>query len=124
MTKYFILIWASFSFITSALANAETTQRITQFSNDRVNVWETIIYPTKDQQLKMHRHQYDRVLVAFDDGTLKITNDQGKIHYLKLEKGKAYYLSKDLPNELHTDENIGTTPIKVLVTELKDGKTG
>lgn len=101
-------------------AGSSTTTRIAQFSNDKVSVWETVIYPSANQVLKMHRHEHDRVLVAFSDGLLKITNDKGKVHYLKLEKNKAYYLTKDIPNELHNDQNMLFHPIKVLVVELKN----
>ena len=97
-----------------------TTNRIPQYANDQVNVWETVIYPGNSQQLKMHRHDHNRVVVAFDDGLVKITNDQGKVHYLKFEKNKSYYLSKDAQGELHTDENMSSHPIKVLVVELKN----
>jgi hypothetical protein len=99
---------------------ADVTTRIPQFSNERVIVWETIIYPNAKHQLPMHRHDQDRVLVSFDEGTLKITNDKGQTHYLKLEKNNAYYLTKDVPGELHTDENMTNHPIKVLVITLKD----
>lgn len=68
----------------------------------------------------MHRHNYNRVLYAFDSGVLKFTNDKGESHLLNLEKDKAYFLTKDKPNELHTDENISDHPIKVLVIELKN----
>jgi len=67
----------------------------------------------------MHRHEHDRVVVAFSDGLLKITNDKGKVHYLKLEKDKGYYLARDVPGELHSDENMSLRPIKVLVIELR-----
>ncbi len=97
---------------------APTTKRTPQFSNEKVSVWETIVYP--NQELKMHHHENDRVLVSFDDGVLKITNDKGKTHLLKLQKNKAYYLTKDAPNELHKDENISSHPIQVMVIELKN----
>ena len=67
----------------------------------------------------MHRHDYDRVLVALSNGTLKITNNKGDVHYLKLKKNKAYYLPKDPMDELHQDENITQHPITVMVIELK-----
>lgn len=95
------------------------TKRISQFSNDKVEVWETHISPGANKILKMHRHENDRVIIAFDDGVLKITNSKGKTHFLKLEKNKAYYLKKDIPNELHSDENISSHPIKVMVIELR-----
>jgi len=100
-------------------AAAEMTHRAPEFSNNQVNVWKTTVYPSGTQILKMHRHLYDRVLVSFDDGLLKIKNDKGKIHYLKLQKNKAYFLKKDVPGELHTDENIRNHPIQVMVIELK-----
>lgn len=103
-------------------AKMESTQRTVQFSNGKVNVWKTIIYPTSGQSLAMHRHEHDRVLVALSDGLLKITNNKGKTHYLKFAKDKAYYLTKDVPNELHNDENVTNHAIKVMVIELNDKK--
>lgn len=121
MYKIGVIILSIISFCIPTLSYAETpiTKRIAQFSNNKVNVWQTIIYPSKQQILKMHRHEYDRVLISFDDGVLKVINNKGKVHYLKLKKEQAYYLPKDFPGELHTDENIGKHPIKVSVIELK-----
>jgi hypothetical protein len=104
----------------TSYANTYKTTRLPQFSNNKVTVWQTTIYPNKTQVLKMHRHEYDRVLVAFDNGTLKITNDKGKTHYLKLVKEQAYYLKKDIAGELHIDENLSRHAIKILVIELKN----
>lgn len=101
-----------------SFASQTQTNRIPQFNNDKVTVWETVIQPGAKQILKMHRHEHDRVVVAFDDGILKVTNDKNHTHLLKLQKGKALYLTKDVPNEMHTDENMTSHPIKVLVIEL------
>jgi beta-alanine degradation protein BauB len=105
---------------TTALAITPNTTRTPQYENNKVQVWETIIYPSKNQILKSHRHERDRILVAFDSGILKVTNDKNQTHYLKLQKNKSYYLSKDVPGETHTDENISHHPIKVLIIELKN----
>ena len=67
----------------------------------------------------MHRHEFDRVLVALTSGTLKVTNQEGQSHDLKLQKNHAYYLEKDPPGELHKDVNISQHPITVMVIELK-----
>lgn len=104
---------------TISCAAGQETKRIPQFSNDRVTAWETIIYPSIGQQLKMHRHDNDRILVAFDAGTLKVTDNKGDTHYLVLSKDKAYFLTKDAVGEQHTDQNISHHPIKVLVIQLK-----
>lgn len=99
-------------------ADVNQTQRIAQFSNKNVTVWKTIIYPSSKQILSMHRHEHDRVVVALTNGLLKIKNNKGKTHYLKLKKDTAYFFTKDLANELHTDENMTRHPIKVMVIEL------
>ena len=96
------------------------TARMPQFANDDVTVWKTIIAPHATQKLSAHRHEHDRVLVAFNDGLLKIVNNSGKMHYLKLEKNKSYYLRKDPGSELHTDENMSSHPLEVMVIELNN----
>ncbi len=104
--------------LTITQANTATTKRIEQFANKQVKVWRTVIYPTSSQSLTLHRHDHNRVLVALTNGLLKITNDKGQVHYLHLIKDKAYYLKKDIPNELHKDENLTQYPIKIMVIEL------
>lgn len=112
----FILMMAS---IASGMAHAAMTKRIPQINNMKVNVWKTIIYPTKKAQLTMHRHDHDRVVVALTDGLLKVTNSKGQVNYLKLEKGMSYYLKKDPKGELHVDENMTQHAVSVVVIELK-----
>ena len=119
MKKNILLFIFLISFTGISFADAASTKRITEFSNNKANVWKTIIYPTSDQTLKMHRHEYDRVLVALSNGTLKITNSKNETHYMKLKKHKAYYLKKDPSDELHKDENISKHPISVMIVELK-----
>ncbi len=108
----------SFPIVNKCFSGSAETKRIPQFTNDAVTVWKTIIYPSKNQILKMHRHDHDRVVVALDDGLLKVTNDKSHEHLLRFEKNKAYYLTKDIPNELHKDENLTNHAIRVLVIEL------
>ena len=121
MKKYLLFFMTGLIFFVNTFAQStpEKTHRITEFSNEKINVWKTTLYPGKSQTLKMHRHEYNRVVVAFNDGVLKIKNDKGQVHYLKLAKNKAYYLEKDISHELHSDENITHHPIDVLVIELK-----
>lgn len=99
--------------------HTNSTQRISQIDNQQVKVWQTTVYPSKNQALTMHRHDLNRVVVALTDGRLKITNDKGVTHYWNLKKNKAYYVTKDVPNELHSDENLSNHPIKVMVIEIK-----
>ena len=115
---YLILSITILAVINCANAASPASQRTEQFTNDKVHVWKTVVYPHAKQKLPMHRHDHDRVVVALSDGKLKIINDKGEVHYLTLQKGKAYFLSKDKPNELHSDENLGDKPVIVMVIEL------
>jgi len=115
MTFFMLSLW-----LASVANAASSTARIPQFANDKVTVWKTIIYPGMKQTLKMHRHEHDRVVIALSNGLLKITNDKGKIHYLKLSKNKAYFLAKDVGGELHKDESMTAHTIEVIVIELKN----
>lgn len=118
MKAHFMMLFVLALVATTTVAQNQATQRVPEFSNNQVNVWKTIIYPTSKQVLTMHRHDHNRVVVALTDGLLKVTNDKGKIHYFRLQKDHAYYLAKDIPNELHKDENVTHKAIKVMVIEL------
>jgi hypothetical protein len=106
------------SMISLTATAGNVTNRVPYFTNNQVSAWETIIYPSSRQQLKLHRHDNNRVLVAFTDGTLKVINDKGAIHYLKLKKQQVYFLEKDVPGEMHTDENVSGHPITLAVIEI------
>ena len=85
-----------------------------------MNVWQTTIYPGDGEKLPLHRHEHNRVLVALEDGELKIVNDKSEMKTLTLSKNKAYFLEKDVLGEKHTDVNTTGHPIRVMVIELKD----
>lgn len=93
------------------------THRIFQFENEHVRVWKTIIMP--HQPLKMHRHDYPRIVVGLKGGSLTKLEETGEISELIFETGKAYWLNEDLPNTLHGDINESDEPIEVMVIEFK-----
>lgn len=120
MKRHISAIFVLFFYLLTITCYADAvTRRIPILSNDKVSVWKTQVYPAKNQVLKPHRHDNDRVLVALTDGVLKVTNDKGRSHELRLEKDMAYYLPHDVKGELHSDENISGHPIWVIVIELK-----
>lgn len=117
MDKYLQrILWITSLFLTSN--TFAETHRTPLLSNEEVRIWKTVIYPNKNQTLAMHRHEHNRVVVALDNGKLKIKDNTGKVHYLELKKNQAYYLTKDVPGALHTDENVSKKPIEVVVIEL------
>lgn len=115
-----IILALSIFLLHSPTTNAASNQsiRTSILANKEVTIWKTVIYPDEKHILKMHRHDHNRVVVALTKGILKIRTNRGSTRYFKLEKEQAYYLPKDIPGELHTDENISGHPIKVLVMEF------
>lgn len=69
--------------------------------------------------LSLHRHEKNRVLVALNSGTLKIVTKSQETSLLKLKKNQAYFLKMDPPQTYHTDENISSHPLEVIVIELE-----
>jgi quercetin dioxygenase-like cupin family protein len=93
------------------------TQRIPQFENDDVKVWRSVVMP--NTPLAMHRHEHGRVIIALTGGTMKIAEQNGASETHDWETGKAYWLPKNAPGEMHSDVNAGDKPIEVMVVELK-----
>jgi beta-alanine degradation protein BauB len=100
---------------------ANPTRREPQFENSEVQVWKSIISPGKP--LGLHRHDHGRVLVSLNGGTLNVVDGDGKVlDTYKLEAGKAMWLDADKPGTQHADVNPGTTPVEVVVVQLKNDK--
>jgi hypothetical protein len=94
------------------------TRREPQFENAQVRVWKSVILP--NQPLNLHRHDFGRTIVALRGGTLDVIDGSGKTtKQMTWETGKAYWLDVDPPGEQHGDMNRGTTPIEVIVVEMR-----
>lgn len=95
----------------------KSTHRVPQFENEHVRVWKTVIMP--HQPLKMHRHDYSRIVVGLKGGTLTKIEETGELSPLKFDTGCAYWLGEDPPGKLHGDVNESDEPIEVMVIEFK-----
>ena len=93
------------------------TQRVPQFENEDVKVWESVVYP--DAPLTMHRHDHPRVIIALKGGTMKIVEKSGRSEDHAWETGHAYWLPANPPGTQHADVNAGKDPIEVIVVELE-----
>ena len=119
---------ASFGMLVSVFAagiavgqQANTSRREPQFENSEVQVWKSIIMP--NQQLALHRHDHGRALISLNGGMLNVVDGTGKVmDTYKLEAGKAMWLDADKAGTQHADVNPGTTPVEVIVVQLKNDK--
>ena len=100
---------------------ASTSRREPQFENSEVQVWKSIISP--GTPLGLHRHDHGRALISLNGGTLNVVDGSGKvIDVYKLEAGKAMWLDADKAGTQHADVNPGTSPVEVIVVQLKNDK--
>lgn len=104
------------SLIFSMSSVAHSTREL-QFENEKVRVWKTMIPP--HDQLELHRHAADRVVIGLKGGLLKRIEATGEESDLKFEFGKAYWLPKDPEGTLHGDLNVSSQAVEVMVIELK-----
>jgi beta-alanine degradation protein BauB len=97
------------------------SRREPQFENSEVQVWKSIISP--GTPLGLHRHDHGRALISLNGGTLNVVDGAGKVlDVYKLEAGKAMWLDADKAGTQHADVNPGTTPVEVIVVQLKNDK--
>jgi len=100
---------------------ASNSRREPQFENSEVQVWKSIVSP--GTPLGLHRHEHGRALISLNGGTLNVVDGQGKVmDVYKLEAGKAMWLDADKAGTQHADVNPGTTPVEVIVVQLKNDK--
>lgn len=99
----------------------QTSHREDQFENEYMKAWKTTVLP--NAPLALHRHDHGRALVALTDGVLQVKDKNGKVlDTYNLKAGKAMWLGKDPPGQMHADVNPGTKPVEVIVVQLKQDK--
>ncbi|HEY4304991.1 MAG TPA: hypothetical protein VGM82_11020 [Gemmatimonadaceae bacterium] len=104
-----------------AQQQAQASHREDQFENAYLKVWKTTVFPK--QPLALHRHDHGRALVALTDGVLQVQDKSGKVlESYNLKAGKAMWLGKDPPGQMHADVNPGTKPVEVIVVQLQQDK--
>ncbi|CEK09539.1 hypothetical protein [Legionella hackeliae] len=116
MTKFIPL----FLLLVSQLSFAETceTKRELIIENNETKVWKTTICP--QQQLPFHTHDFARIVIPEEAGSLKVTYASGRETVINFEKQIPVFLSKAQGQESHQDLNTGTLPLHVTVIELRN----
>jgi hypothetical protein len=92
-------------------------QRISQFENDRVTVWRSVIPPGTESTL--HRHDHSRIVFGIVGGDLKTVSPAGRTAVTHYETGRAYWQDPMPVDETHKDVNDTSKTIDLLVVELK-----
>ena len=88
------------------------------FENDRVRVWDLSLAPGESTGL--HRHTDDYFFVVIGDGTLQAGDANGtKREARAMRNGEVRFSEVDGENG-HEATNVGDTPWRNIVVELKD----
>jgi len=85
--------------------------------NDRVRMLEVTFAP--GDSIGFHSHP-DHAVYAVTGGTLRVTVKGGKTQVAELKAGDPIWF----PAVTHAAKNIGTTPMKLVVVELKEKAPG
>jgi beta-alanine degradation protein BauB len=94
---------------------ASNVSRKVLLENDQVRVIQ-VEFPA-GETVPWHSHP-NHIMYALTDGKLEITDKGKPARVLELKAGEALFM----PAVTHMTKNIGTTTLKVVVTELKPAK--
>jgi quercetin dioxygenase-like cupin family protein len=89
-------------------------QRTVPVDNEQVKVLSVVDNPAGKG--KMHEHTMNRVMVYLDAGKQRLEYDNGKKTDLKFKPGEVLWSPK---SGMHTSENVGGTPYRIVEIELK-----
>ncbi len=114
-------IIALFLILLSPLSFSKTceTKRVIFFENAETKVWKTTLCPKT--KLPFHSHQYARVLIPEESGSLKVIYESGKEKLISFQKKTPIFLSLEQGKEAHQDENTGNQALHLTLIELKHG---
>ena len=91
------------------------------FENDRVRVWDLRLAP--GESTGVHRHETDYLYVVIGGGSLQtVYGDGHRDPPRRMEDGEVRIRAVDAEN-VHEAINVGNTPWRNIVIELKQGVT-
>lgn len=97
------------------VSNAVGTRLL--FENDRVRVWDLRLAPGESTGL--HRHTTDFLYVVIGDGTLQTSYPDGTAEPPRTMQDGDVRFREVAGESVHAAQNLGTTPWRNIVVELK-----
>jgi quercetin dioxygenase-like cupin family protein len=102
---------------TTSTVSSEVGTRLL-FENDRVRVWDLCLAPGESTGL--HRHTDDYFFVVVGDGILQAGDDKGNKKQARAMRDGEVRFSEVPGENIHEATNVGDTPWRNIVVELKD----
>lgn len=82
--------------------------------NDVVRILKAVDLP--HQKSALHRHEWNRVMIYLDSGDLEVTTQDG---HKEQQHWKAGQVAWSPAGPLHTSENVGSAPLRIVEVEVK-----
>ena len=82
--------------------------------NEAVKIINAVEAPAKKGA--MHQHTVNRVMIYLDAGHRRIVQQDGKVQDFTVKAGEVAF---DLAGGMHTSENLGKDPLRIVEVELK-----
>ena len=88
------------------------------FENDQVKVWDLQLQP--GENLGVHRHTNDYVLIFVGESTIRGTNADGSTRFVnEMKDGDVVFRTIEGEEDIHDAHNAGETPSRNFIIELK-----
>lgn len=88
-----------------------------QLENESVNVARVKIMP--HEEIDLHRDAYPQVVVALQGGIITRLEADGSTTDVNFPTGQAIFREIDPPDELHKSVNNSSTPVELIIIQLK-----
>ncbi|MDP1880031.1 MAG: hypothetical protein Q8K60_03720 [Parachlamydiaceae bacterium] len=88
-----------------------------QLENESVSVAHVKILP--NEEIGQHRDTYPQIIVALQGGIITRLEDDGSTTDVNFPTGQAVFREVDPPNQLHKSINNSSTPVELIIIQLK-----
>jgi quercetin dioxygenase-like cupin family protein len=109
-------VWKSLGALTVLTLSAQTPAPTTAtINNDQVRVLLATEQPHR--RGAMHEHSMNRVMIYLNTGVTALARPEGKVDRLEYKAGDVIWSPA---NGLHTSEQMGDSPVRIVEVELKN----
>jgi uncharacterized RmlC-like cupin family protein len=105
---------AGILFVLSTILTVQTAANPVVIDDDHVRV--LVVTDPPGRKSALHRHERNRVMIYLDAGESQLSYSDGAVKNLRFVPGEVRW---DPAGSLHTSENTGKAPFRVVEVELK-----
>ena len=97
--------------------NIQALEYEIQLENEAVNISRVKIMP--HEEIGLHRDAYPQVVIALQGGVITRLEADGSTTDVNFPTGQAIFREMDPPEQLHKSVNNSSTPVELIIIQLK-----